>query len=782
MEAVARIRRIYRSRGSWTVGIFLAGGIAICTAAFSVVDAIGVRGLPYPSPDQVFSVSKLTKTGTNVIVDSEYLVWSQALRKVLTLAAYQMTERTMTGSGFATKVRAAQMSSDGFVVLGIQMLDGRPLTDADVDAVVVTRAFAERVFGTTRVVGRPLILDSATQVVVGVTAGDFAFPRNIVPDVLIPYKITGGPAKGRFVRVVNNVFVRVAETESAATIRSQILSADRDALIDVPAGLAKVSQSAQIVVTPLRDHVLAAVKPQVSVAVVSLTFLLALGCVSLVTIQFANSLGRRREMSMRRALGATDRRLLSETALDACVVGVVSGFVGAVFSYGLVELLPSVMSGFGANVAQFRVGLAEFAFAELAGLVLAVSAALFPVVVDRRRAIVQPSEGRSGTDHRSTRLFRGLIIVQLAVATTLCFCAVSVGRAYLQLTRQIAGFSATDALTASLAISPKRFPTVEARHHAVGDLLAATPEPDVVTALATSLPSYTPSGETTVHTTLGSPDREVGIDSVSVDYWRVLGTPIVSGRPFQSSDVAGAPRVAVINESLMTDLFGSSEAALGATLRLGKDPNPLTVVGIVSDPMRQRGASYPVGRVFLSVLQEDVRSLYLIASADRRRVSASTLRSIAESVDRAMPVNDILTMKEVVASHFALERSYAALFGVTAVFGIAIAAGGTYGLVTFVALRRLRETAIRLALGATFFQVAVREVRVAMGMSIMSVALALPMFLAISTRMAARAPGLFSPSVSVFAVVAAGVSLFVLIATSPTLVRLLRINSAALLR
>ena len=717
----------------------LALGVGASTAIFSVIDALLLKPLPYadggdnlvrliahtpPPPgsdapprrgDVGFTAEELDALGRLRYIDRLGIVGSSV-----------MNVRGVDGAGAVT---VGTISSAAWRLLGEEPAIGRlplPLADGAGEVVLSHIAWQRYFAGAPDVLGRSLTVDtvlgrrtSRQLVVVGVMPASFAFPR---PETLFwtapPLAVGGGVAyRGRMIaRLAPGATMDAALAEMAPRVR-----AIRQHAAEIRYELVKE-----------RDELVGPVRPAALVLAAAVAVLLLLACLNVANLLLARTIARRREFSVRAAVGASQSRLARQALTESALLGVAGGAAGLVVARGTLEgfralatTLPRIdltSSGPGWGGSSFprlddvtldgRVLVFAVVLAVGCGLVTGVAAALRASRADVFGAFRATGTATAG-GRRATGARRLLVVTQVACAMTLLVLAVLLGRSLQQLTAAPTGYATSNVLTFQVGLPATTYPDdrVLTFADAVTERLRALPGVDVA-AYANQIPMVqlrdTAGGVWTTPdaTRTFAPDA-ADARLVSRDYLRAFGVRIVAGRGFDVRDDDGQPRVLLVNETLARRQFPNGDA-VGRTLFVGRDVAPWTVVGIAAD-VRQFGLDKSPEPQFFVDLRQWQRGMpifpagayYVIRGQATSAAMAPELTRLVRTVEPEAIVFNVTPMDTIVGSSVARPRLYASLVGLFAVIGALLAAIGLYGVLSFVVHERTAEIGIRLALGAT---------------------------------------------------------------------------------
>jgi len=715
----------------------LALGIGANSAIFSLLDAAVLRPLPYESPEQLVKL-ELTSRPEQGGETEQQPWWSypkfEALRDGTTsyqgVAAYATHYYNLTGIPVPARLATETVSATYFDVLGIKAARGRlflPEEDRDPGAhpvVVLSEGlWQDRFGGDPSIVGKTLHLGATAMTVIGVAPRGFRglsgkaqlwAPMAMVPelsrwDTALTWH--GTHWHEVVARISSDVAPGVAEAE-LATLGTRL-----DEAFGRPG---RIAGAASLPLDSLRVE--PAMRRAVWILLGAVALVLIIGCVNVAGLMLTRSLARRRELSIRRAIGASRvrlvRQLLTESVLLSLLGGVAALGLASWLLTGLVDLVPAA-DGFlfetGAVRLDARVLWFTFGISLLTGV-------LFGIVPAMRAAGGDLSQTmRPGTPPPTRRGIHGfapgqwIASVQVALAIVLLVGAGLLLKSLSHLRNVESGFIADRVLT--LAIEPDlpepRAVTRVAFKRQLLERFAAIPGVESV-GLSNCAPLSGRCWVTDVQAIDGKPlEGEqpflIGVQYIAPDHFSTLGVSLLRGRAFTPTDDRDAPLVATINETAANRLW-PGEDPIGRRIVVGEsiflDDRSAEIVGVVRD-VRFVGPETPAGPdIFLPALQGGPGGMLVFLKSQVEPTSlVPTLRREVLALDANLPIYDVQTMSERSALATARARFASLLLSIFAGTALVLAAVGLYGVISSQVGRRTREIGIRIALGAETGQV-----------------------------------------------------------------------------
>jgi predicted permease len=577
--------------------------------------------------------------------------------------------------------------------------------------------------------------------------------------------------------------VSPAQADAELAVISQTIAKTEPA---ASAGWVGVSES-------LYENLVANVRPSLLILQGAVLFVLLIACVNVAALLSARMAVRQHEVGLQTALGASRggliRQLLTESVLLS-VAGGVAGFLLAM--WGLKGLVAAIPAGSLPRTAEIGLDWRVFGFTLLLAVGTGVLFGLAPAVQSTRTVLtsVLGDSGRRTSASRGQRAFRsGLVVLEVVLSLVLLIGAALLMRTFVTLSQIDPGFKSDGVLVNSQLVLPvSKYGQDFRGNQFFTDLLARLERiPGIESAGGITALPLQGNSRTVTYAVAGEPARAPGderrtvFNVVAGDYFKTMSIPLKGGRLFTERDDRNAPRVALVNEALATQVFGRTNP-IGQHLTLGSPAVTYEIVGVVGSTRQFGLTTPPQPEVFASYLADPITYMYVLTkSAGDPSRFIPAIRQEVRAVDPDQPVGH-RTLAQQFENSIANSRFYTMLLGVFGVTALVLAAVGIYGVMSYVVAQRTREFGIRLALGAEASHVRLLVVRQGVLLVLLGLVIGLGLAWALTRYLASLLYDITPTDLTTFAVVAAVLGAVALVAGYLPARRATRVSPIAALR
>lgn len=708
-------RTLRRSPGFAITAIAVASlGVGAATAAYTITDYTLLRPLPFAEAGRLVKIwedippyRQLEPSPPN------YRDWKQMSKSFTAMAALRGLSVNMVGTGAPQQMEGASVTADLFPMLGAHALLGRIFTANDDRAsasgtVILSYGIWRQKFaGDPNVLGRRILLDGEPYVVIGVMDKTFGYPRPNV-EIWTPMRFSNSDFADR-----NNYYLRVVGKLHPGVSIEQARSEMRIISERLKRQYPKENDHVGVTINPLRDEISNRSRLMLFALLGASFCVLLIACTNLANLLLARALERRKEVALRKALGAGRERLVRQMMTESLVVAICGGVAGILVAAAAVPLLsrliPSTLPVTELPSVDFRVALFALAVTIFTGICFGV----IPSVRAASRAAVNDlQEGsRQGIGGKREHLRATLVIAEIAISLVLLVSSGLLVRALLQLEQTNPGFQPDNVLTLRTSLPmPKYLSTVRRAQFYTRVLSQVRRLPGVVSAGYTSFLPVTFGGGIFPVTLPGQPEnvdaafQQASLRFVTPGYLNAMGIPLLRGRDISDSDSDKSQFVAVVSESFVKQ-YWPNENPLGRRFNFGFATR--TVVGVVGN-VRVRGLerlSEP--QVYLSYKQVPDGWIIWYAPKDLAvrchapgEALVPSIRRIIAQADPEQPVSDVQMLSQILAEDMAPRLTQLRVLAGFTLIAILLAGIGIYGLLSFTVSTRSREIGVRMAVGA----------------------------------------------------------------------------------
>jgi putative ABC transport system permease protein len=741
-------RTLIKHRGFTAVAVCtLALGIGANTAIFSVVNGVLLRPLPYPAPDKIVEVWSTTQERSkDNHAAGDYMDLHRGSRSLAALAGYREDAATIVTPGNdPVRLSSAIVTAEYFEVFGMPAAYGRTFNRAADAAtseplvVLSDEAWRLHFRADPAVVGQRPRLNGVPHAVVGIMPAAFDYPAaarvwvlSPRPVPLPPIDVSGDLLEARDVRYFNAV-ARVKPDVSVSQA-----SADLDRIVqDIARRFPETGSGRGILLEPLHQRIVGDVRDALLVLLGAVGLVLLIACANVSSLLLARASGRQREIAIRSALGAARGRIVRQLITESLLLGLTGGIAGLIAGSWAVALLVSVLPEGTPRVEHIGLDRTVAAVAIATSCVSALIFGLVPSLQASRAstsAVLRSGDRTATGDRRRTRTRSALVVAEVALTLVLLVSAGLLTNSFLRLQRVDPGFSVDQVTLVSLPLPQTKYSDGKLQAAFYQRLLEGIRQRAEIESAAILFPSplqgnnanggFSVEGQPAPVSRADRPRASIG--SISPEYFRTLGIPIIRGRDFTDRDRDPAPAVAIVNATLANRYFPGQDP-IGRRLRFGDGGDDwITVVGIAGDSRNLGLDAEPNPLVYIPYHNFPLPFMNIAArSSAGPGAVASVVREQVKQLDAELPVDRVVPLREVVSESVAQPRFRTILIAAFALMATLLAAVGVYGLISYSVTQRTREIGIRMALGANPSQVMLPVVREGLVLAVMGIALGL---------------------------------------------------------
>src|SRR6266403_183777 len=753
------LRSLTKTPGFTIIAVItLALAIGANTAIFSLINDLFLRGLSFKEPRRV--VHFLSNAPDGKLVDLPLsLPRFQHYRAGQTicedLAAENLFAFTLTGLGDAVQLFGGRVTSNYFDVLGLRPIRGRnflPNEEEGADVAMVTENFwRKRMGGDPNVVGRSITLDGVAHTIVGVLPNlPFAW---VGPNAEVwttkPYVIPGFTYE-RMMRGTTflRVLGRLRPGMTVEQARAALSALDQSYRGEFPG---KIDSGLTTTLKTLPEDVSGNLRPAFATLFAAVAFVLLIACSNVANLLLVRFSGRRREIALRMAIGASRTGIVRLFVFESLLVSVFAGIAGAFLAWYIVPFVPKMAANFLPFDPETRVQLSlpVLGFAIVMSILTGVAMGTFPALQSSREDLIEGlKEGGRGTSSSAHQMrFRKILIgAQVALSVTLLAGAALLITSFVRLNRQNIGYHCENVWIGLGTLPQAQYPDLNARQHFAQQTLAALRAvPGLESAtISADIPLLAGAGGNALY---ARPDGEIlPIDKraaaashdIAPDYFKTWGISLLAGRDFDEHDTAGQPNVLLISQGGAKKIFGS-ENPIGKTLLYSSSSIPAEIIGVVGD-VRSRKVTEPDDvEVYRPWAQENFPFLSIEVRSDLKTETVTkSVRSALANVDPGLAIALPQSMNTIVAQAVGQTRLMTWLLGIFAGVALLLASIGIYGAVAYSVAQRTTEIGVRMALGAQTRDVLQLVVRQGMAPVVSGLAIGIVATFGLSRLMAAQ--------------------------------------------
>jgi predicted permease len=735
-------RNLSRNPGFAAIAVLsLALGIMATTAMYSVIYGVVIDPFPYKDVDNLASVKVWSpgQRGSRVYYSTDqFLEIARRSTVFQGVVASTISDVVWTGDGEPQRLRGNHGTLNTFDVMGVAPLIGRTPVAADgapgaPPVAVLGYKFWQRQFGgDPTVLGRKMRLNGVVRTVIGVMPKRFMWRG---ADVYLPLAFHPGEVNEgvRMVHLLGRLKPGITAAKAEADLAPIIADLKRREPAEFP-------EQWRVGLLSFKETFPSSLREALWILFGAVGVLLLIACANVSSLLLARAMSRQREMAMRASLGAGRGRLMRQLLTENLVLAAVAGVVGVVLAFfalrAVIAIVPPDTIPDESEIAiNTPVLLFTLAVSAAATLISGLAPALHASATNLAAALKESGRGSTGS-RRHSLVTNGVVAAEVALSLMLLVGASLMIRTLLAIEHENLGIRTDHLLSLRVPMSKERYPDPARRTRFIRELAARVSASPGVVSVGVNTFMHPFGNMSTAVVAPGSAQqdtRRVLIHQVNEDYLRTYGIGLVRGRAVLDSEMAARQHLALANQAFV-HRYLEGRAALGALVRIpefGKPPASLEsdsfeIVGVVKDTVNRGLTSEVMPELYVPYTLTGMADRLVVFTRTDPAVAANAVRREVLQIDPDQPVMEVKTMEQWLNDfEYSGPRFNLALFTIFAALGLTLAAVGVYGIVSNAVSRQTHELGVRVALGASFADIAGMVLRGGLKLMLAGIALGL---------------------------------------------------------